>query len=340
MRYKPYGEIRYTEGISPTNRQFTGQYADGNLNLVQMGDRWYDSALGRWLSPDTIVPQPGNPQNFNRYSYTRNNPLKYIDPSGHFTQCVATDGGYQCWDDGYSIDNPWDTSSDADTRRAWLLNYANNLATWARNGWLTDLDALGQLSDFAVSLIPSGASNRTLAYVNDMSSVLIGAEGVNVLLKSLIADYDAPNFGDTGFHRDYQDRQNQLYHFWAYVTTVANGNNLGGWFMGIAGNGGHEMFDPGEAFRKLKTGNSGMSWEDYCLALTGMSLGQKLATGAVSIEQADDWMRGALSTEYPGKIDDSWRATGIEWWPSKIWERAVTTVAQAIYIDWYYYMPK
>jgi hypothetical protein len=30
------------------------------------------------------VPEPGNPQALNRYAYTLNNPVKYVDPSGHF----------------------------------------------------------------------------------------------------------------------------------------------------------------------------------------------------------------------------------------------------------------
>jgi len=30
-----------------------------------------------------VVPSPGNPQDLNRYAYTRNNPLRYTDPSGH-----------------------------------------------------------------------------------------------------------------------------------------------------------------------------------------------------------------------------------------------------------------
>ncbi len=45
--------------------------------------RYYDATIGRFISPDSIVPQPYNPQSLNRYSYCLNNPLRYIDPSGH-----------------------------------------------------------------------------------------------------------------------------------------------------------------------------------------------------------------------------------------------------------------
>ena len=39
--------------------------------------------LRRFISPDTIVPDPGNPQDLNRYSYVRNNPVMYNDPTGN-----------------------------------------------------------------------------------------------------------------------------------------------------------------------------------------------------------------------------------------------------------------
>jgi hypothetical protein len=42
--------------------------------------------LGRFISPDTIVPDPANPQSLNRYAYVGNNPLKYTDPSGHWSE--------------------------------------------------------------------------------------------------------------------------------------------------------------------------------------------------------------------------------------------------------------
>ena len=41
----------------------------------------------RWLQPDTIIPQPNNPQSWNRYSYVQDNPIRYNDPSGHKEQC-------------------------------------------------------------------------------------------------------------------------------------------------------------------------------------------------------------------------------------------------------------
>jgi hypothetical protein len=51
--------------------------------LLDYKARWYSPALGRFTQPDSIVPEPGNPQAWNRYSYTLNNPVKYKDPTGH-----------------------------------------------------------------------------------------------------------------------------------------------------------------------------------------------------------------------------------------------------------------
>lgn len=49
------------------------------------GARYYDPQLRRFITPDTIVQSPYDPQSLNRYAYVRNNPVKYVDPSGHTT---------------------------------------------------------------------------------------------------------------------------------------------------------------------------------------------------------------------------------------------------------------
>ncbi len=83
LRYKPYGEVRWQSGAMPTNRRFTGHRSEDGFGLIDMRARYYDPLIGRFISADSIVQAPGDPQTLNRYAYTRNNPLKYVDPSGH-----------------------------------------------------------------------------------------------------------------------------------------------------------------------------------------------------------------------------------------------------------------
>lgn len=80
--YYPYGEERYREGTLQTDYQFTGQRREG-FGLYDYQARFYDPYLNRFISPDTIVPNPANPQSLNRFAYVYNNPLKYTDPTGH-----------------------------------------------------------------------------------------------------------------------------------------------------------------------------------------------------------------------------------------------------------------
>jgi len=89
QRYYPYGEPRdaYNPNL-PTDHTFTGQISDGLLDdggtgLMYYGARYYDPRVGRFAAADTIIPDPGNPQDLNRYAYVHNNPTNGTDPSGH-----------------------------------------------------------------------------------------------------------------------------------------------------------------------------------------------------------------------------------------------------------------
>ena len=65
-------------------RGFTGHEHLPEFGLINMNGRLYDPLLGRFLSPDNYVQMPDYSQNFNRYSYCINNPLKYTDKNGEW----------------------------------------------------------------------------------------------------------------------------------------------------------------------------------------------------------------------------------------------------------------
>ncbi len=88
MRYKPWGEIRYASQPTMTDRRYTGQRMEG-IGLYDYGARWFDASLGQFTSADTLIPNPGNPQAWDRYAYVNNNAVKFVDPTGH----MADQGG-------------------------------------------------------------------------------------------------------------------------------------------------------------------------------------------------------------------------------------------------------
>lgn len=65
-----------------TRRGFTFHTALGSMGLNDMNGRVEDAVTGRCLSADPHITDPGNTQDYNRYSYVNNNPLTYTDPTG------------------------------------------------------------------------------------------------------------------------------------------------------------------------------------------------------------------------------------------------------------------
>jgi RHS repeat-associated protein len=92
LRYKPWGETRYSDGATPTKRHFQGQIEESTLGLYFFNARWVDPVLGRFAQADTLVPEPGNPQAWDRYAFVYNNPIRYSDPTGNIP-CIE---GYRC----------------------------------------------------------------------------------------------------------------------------------------------------------------------------------------------------------------------------------------------------
>jgi RHS repeat-associated protein len=181
-RFYPFGAYRNeAPATNPdvSDRGFTGHKMNntgGNdLGLVYMNARFYASELRRFISADTIVPDPGNPQAFNRYSYGYNNPVKYFDPSGH---------DVECWTD----DNGADVSCINWVNQAIAILQADGGAEGIRLAkffwsWANDPEKLLLIHAYEAS----SGSMFTRHFNKDMAGIWMGREVVKTLKKSQIA---------------------------------------------------------------------------------------------------------------------------------------------------------
>ena len=100
--YDPWGRRRSPVNWSTnsltapviTTRGYTGHEHLDAFGLIHMNGRIYDPHLARVLNPDPIIQDPTDIQNYNRYSYCLNNPLKYTDPSGYISYKQFMDNTY------------------------------------------------------------------------------------------------------------------------------------------------------------------------------------------------------------------------------------------------------
>ena len=93
--YLPFGEELFAptggrstaQGYAPgdgVRQQFTAEERDVETGLDYFGARYYGSTQGRFTTPDDFLNDTNvsDPQSWNLYTYVRNNPVKYIDPTG------------------------------------------------------------------------------------------------------------------------------------------------------------------------------------------------------------------------------------------------------------------
>jgi len=159
--YRAFGSERFSLNILPSfTSRFTGQPYDAETGLYYFQSRYYDPELGRFIQPDTIVPDPGSSQSLNRYSYVLNNPLKYIDPTGHVPQ-PANWNQTAFWNPDLSgrayfdQSSYWNTSFNPGPSRQWFKTTSDDVG-WLGAGYGRDWLGLGyQAGGYRTSELPS-----------------------------------------------------------------------------------------------------------------------------------------------------------------------------------------
>jgi RHS repeat-associated protein len=82
--YTPFGDISSGAPAEDLVFAFNGEEYNPLTGLQYLRARYYDTNTGRFGVPDTNQGERGDPLSHNKYTYTKNNPINYTDPSGHW----------------------------------------------------------------------------------------------------------------------------------------------------------------------------------------------------------------------------------------------------------------
>jgi RHS repeat-associated protein len=200
----PYGDMMTCKsgGSSPTGPGlFTGKDRDSQSDLDYFGARYYNSTMGRFMSPDPSglrYANPRNPQSMNLYSYVLGDPLSKTDPTG---TCDVVIGGIT------QTPNTPGTAAQQKFADSVGAISAFPYAGGSRNEGLGDVEGQSyfgpnEATDVAIQALKAAAQNPGPINVVTFSG---GAQALNTALNTVPSlagrinniTYISPGIGDT-----------------------------------------------------------------------------------------------------------------------------------------------
>lgn len=174
--YDPWGRRRSpadwltTDVTAPgiITRGYTGHEHLDDFGLIHMNGRIYDPHVGRILNPDPIIQEPLNIQNYNRYSYCLNNPLKYTDPSG-YKKKKKTDN------DGCGVVG--NTQQDREIDFSWFFNWIQGIGRGGSSGRQRNGGSGNSGGSEAFTYISGIYTSLSVPYMSSMSGFGGGSGG-------------------------------------------------------------------------------------------------------------------------------------------------------------------
>ena len=178
IQYEPFGT---TLAAGNSDRPgYTGHVMDSLTLLTNMQQRYYDTAIGRFVSTDPVQANANSGASFNRYWYANNNPYRFMDPDGR--RCATVNGKESCTFDEFKDKKGHVVTRDAalggkasqlfgrggrilKAEKAMTAKYTNARALAAKNGSVTIKGS-----------IPLGIADKAIsgeAIVNSMESTLV-----------------------------------------------------------------------------------------------------------------------------------------------------------------------
>lgn len=108
--------------------------------------RFFDPYTNRFIQPDTIIPNPANPQSLNRYSYVYNSPINFNDPTGHDPWWCT---GGNCVADHYGRSPAEGITPEHSNWLYTLRDEALRVSSRVAEGEIDDVEALALITEFA-----------------------------------------------------------------------------------------------------------------------------------------------------------------------------------------------
>ncbi|MBN1371298.1 MAG: RHS repeat-associated core domain-containing protein, partial [Anaerolineaceae bacterium] len=292
--YEPYGKGLTSVGSGSSMYGFASEQTDFS-GLIYLRARYYSTYLNQFIQPDPILPDPRVPGNWNRYVYSRNNPINLTDPSGK-TPCLYKDDMAACYS------------------KLITLNYfASSVKQYVRSGALP-VEGFANFVDYAYLLFDQDIRGTMWGVTQVISGFdpnnpldpiwnqarrnaphgpsFIGEDWLPYQNKP---DYNDTNWGGTGltwvhsrigdWREEYWDKTaNQAYHFWFYASSTFF--DVGGLFWANLGNFIHDVpfkhmaydyvHSPENEAPPMLDGQQAPSQPDYLLAWAGINYGSKL----------------------------------------------------------------
>ncbi len=116
--YLPFG-AEWTPTITENHLKFTSKERDSETGLDYFTARYFGSNMGRFMSPDPLGGHNEDPQTLNRYSYVRNNPLTFTDPTGldFHLRCTSTKNNVRTCQNGFAGEYVTNEDGDEEFRK-------------------------------------------------------------------------------------------------------------------------------------------------------------------------------------------------------------------------------
>jgi RHS repeat-associated protein len=180
--YYPFGTEVIVAGPGVNELKFTGKRRDAESQLDYFSARYFDSPFGRFMTPDPIMIMKQkllDPQQWNMYAYTRNNPLRFTDPTGKYT-CKGTKDQCERVKKAYEATQRAADAAKADGKTKEYKQLSSVLKFLGKPGEANyvsvkfgDLskDTLAQTDTQKVSLGPAGGSVTTTSITFDLKQM-------------------------------------------------------------------------------------------------------------------------------------------------------------------------